>query len=222
MSYDLSPAESLASIASLMGDPTRATILLALLDGCATTSGELAQLSGSSPQSTSNHLRRLAEGGLIRAENIGRCRAYRLASQEVAHVVEALAAFRTTEQVSANNLPRFSRVCYHHLAGQVGVRLAQTMKQHDWLRQHGTVLELTRNGRSLLRRFGLSEYVDDLHGRACLDLTEQEVHIGGQLGAEIYRRLLHLGWIAPLAGSCEVTLSKEGITGLQDFFALRL
>lgn len=75
-----------------MGDLTRATILLALLDGCANTSGELARLSGSSPQATSNHLKRLCAGGLLRVERVGRFRAYRLANDEIGYIVEALAA----------------------------------------------------------------------------------------------------------------------------------
>ncbi|WP_037045272.1 helix-turn-helix transcriptional regulator, partial [Pseudomonas sp. BAY1663] len=82
----------ISQIAGLLADPGRATMIWALMDGSARPAGELALLAGLSPSSTSAHLAKLTEGGLLVLESYGRNRYYRLAGPEVGQVVEALAS----------------------------------------------------------------------------------------------------------------------------------
>src|SRR5574340_966335 len=82
---------NIAYPASLIGDPTRATILVALFDGRAQPASALAHAANVSAQAASNHLAKLSEGGLLAVEVRGRHRYYRLAAPEIATALEALA-----------------------------------------------------------------------------------------------------------------------------------
>lgn len=113
-------------------------------------------------------------------------------------------------------------MCYHHLAGQVGVKLAQAMSGRGWLQFSGAALGVTVEGEPQSRQFGLSDQPGAFQGRACLDLIEQKIHVGGPVGANLYRRFLQLGWVSPLPESCEVTVSNEGVYGLKEVFSMKL
>jgi DNA-binding transcriptional ArsR family regulator len=78
-----------------MGDPARAAMLTALLDGRALAAGELANLAGVSPATASAHLARLLAGGLVAVVSQGRHRYYRLAGHQVAAAIEALSHLGT-------------------------------------------------------------------------------------------------------------------------------
>src|SRR5438445_13661378 len=81
---------AIADVAALVGEPTRAAILLALLDGRALPAGDLARTAGLSAAATSLHLGKLTRGGLLVACREGRHRYYRLAGSDVAHALETL------------------------------------------------------------------------------------------------------------------------------------
>ena len=85
-------APSFSSIAALLADAGRASMVWALMGGSARPAGELALLAGLSPSSTSAHLAKLVEGGLLAQQRHGRNRYYRLAGPEVGQLVEALAS----------------------------------------------------------------------------------------------------------------------------------
>jgi len=55
----------LAEIAALVGDPSRAAMLMALMDGRALTAGELARAAGVTAQTASGHLGRMLEAGAL-------------------------------------------------------------------------------------------------------------------------------------------------------------
>src|SRR5690242_18858782 len=86
---------AIASLGSLLADPGRSAMLLALLDGQALSAGELARAAAVSAQSASAHLAKLTEGGLISVEQEGRCRYYKLSGTRVAYALEALGAIST-------------------------------------------------------------------------------------------------------------------------------
>src|ERR1700676_1062753 len=123
----------IAEIAALAGDPARANILSALLDGRAMTATELAFAAHVTPQTASAHLAKLTEAGLISATPSGRHRYFRLTSAKVAQMLESIGA------VAIDSRPRFrplsrqaaalrdARVCYDHLAGRLCVPLARAM-----------------------------------------------------------------------------------------------
>ena len=85
---------AVADIASLVGEPSRAGILLALFDGRALPAGDLAREARLSPAATSLHLAKLTQGGLLTVQKQGRHRYYRLAGSDVAHAIEAPGASR--------------------------------------------------------------------------------------------------------------------------------
>src|SRR3954468_4807136 len=119
-------------IASLIGDPTRATILWVLLDGKAFTATELAIAADTSPQNISMHLSKLVQAELLSVESQGRHKYYKFSSKDIAYAIEALAnlvpqskAMKTVKENSVTHC----RTCYDHLAGKVGVSITDSLLQ---------------------------------------------------------------------------------------------
>lgn len=123
----------ISAVAALFADRTRARVLVALADGRALAASVLASEAGVSPQAASAQLNRLALGGLIVGERSGRHRYYRLASDQVASILEALAAAAPTEPIRSlrqgtrATALRRARTCYDHLAGKLGCDLTQAL-----------------------------------------------------------------------------------------------
>ena len=141
--------QDLSLTANLLGDPGRAAIVLSLMDGLALPAGELASIANVAPQTASGHLARLIDGGLLSVERQGRHRYYRLSSPEVADAIEALLVLtarpksreRTgpTHTVTAGSLAH-ARTCYAHLAGWLGVQIAEELERRALLRVSGPKL----------------------------------------------------------------------------------
>src|SRR6202000_208539 len=91
---------AISSLGSLLADPGRSAMLLALLEGRALPAGELARAAAVSAQSASAHLAKLCRGGLITVQRDGRCRYYKLAGPRVANALEALGAISTVRPVA--------------------------------------------------------------------------------------------------------------------------
>ena len=217
---------SLAGTAALVGDPARAAMLAALLDGRALTAGELAGVAGVTPQTASGHLARLAAAGLLAAERGGRHRYHRLAAPEVARMLEAiLAVAGTARPPAARTGPRDAalreaRTCYDHLAGRLAVALADSMVargQLEWTEDGGRV---TEDGSALLRDLGVAAPAGRGRPfcRPCLDWSERRPHIGGALGAALCGRCVALGWVRRAAGTRAVTVTPAGRLGLRRVF----
>jgi len=222
----------IAEIAALAGDPARANILTALLDGRAMTATELAYAARVTPQTTSAHLGKLTEAGLITATPSGRHRYFRLASPKVAQMLESIVA------VAGDNRPRFrplsrqaaelraARVCYDHLAGQLGVRIAEAMIARGYLVMEDDAGRMTEAGMRYLWELGIDTRVAGKGRRhlcrACLDWTERRPHIGGAIGAALAERWLALGWIVRAKGSRAVTVTREGEQGFRASLGLDL
>jgi DNA-binding transcriptional ArsR family regulator len=213
----------IAMVASLVGDPARANILTALLSGRALTASELAQEAGVTPQTASSHLAKLEAGGLIEPEKQGRHRYYRLADPDVGGVLEGLAALaaraghmrvRTGPKEPAL---RRARICYDHLAGDLGVQMLDSMRDQRLVRQRKLEIELTQEGtRFLAEKLDISPAML-AHPRrpvckACLDWSERRHHLAGTLGAALMRRFTELKWLSRDAapGSRVVNFSRNG------------
>jgi DNA-binding transcriptional ArsR family regulator len=151
---------TLAELAALIGDVARANILSALMDGRALTAGELAWHAGVSAQTTSGHLAKLAEGRLVTLERQGRHRYFRLASPEVAHAVEALMTVaisgpkRHRPTGPRDEALRAARTCYDHLAGRLGVALADALTARGLVILDDGTGMVTPNGRRFLCESG--------------------------------------------------------------------
>ena len=210
-------------VASLVGDPARANMLTALLGGRALTATELAHQAGITPQTASSHLSKLETGGLIEQEKQGRHRYYRLTDPDVAGVLEGLAGLaaraghmrlRTGPKDPAL---RRARICYDHLAGDLGVQMLDSLKKQKLLRQSKQAIELTAEGERFLARALQIETGALAHPRrplckACLDWSERRHHLAGTLGAAIMTRFTELNWAARDAapGSRVVNFTRAG------------
>jgi DNA-binding transcriptional ArsR family regulator len=213
----------IAMVASLVGDPARANMLTALLDGRALTASELAQEAGITPQTASSHLAKLEAGGLVEPEKQGRHRYYRLTDPDVAGVLEGLAGLAARAgHMRVRTGPkdpalRRARICYDHLAGDLGVQMLESMKAQKLVRQKKQEIELTAEGERFLEK-NLQISPDRLaHPRrpvckACLDWSERRHHLAGMLGAALMDRFTELKWAArdPTPGSRVVNFSRTG------------
>jgi len=210
-------------VASLVGDPARANMLTALLSGRALTASELSQEAGITPQTASSHLSKLEAGGLIEQEKQGRHRYYRLADPDVGGVLEGLAALAARAgHMRVRTGPkdpalRRARVCYDHLAGDLGVQMLDSLRRQKLVRQHKHDIELTSEGERFLES-ALQIDADALsHPRrpvckACLDWSERRHHLAGTLGAALLARFTELKWAArdPTPGSRVVQFTRQG------------
>ncbi len=227
---DLRPASRLdiAAAAALLSEPARVSIVSALMDGQARPATELARIAGVSPSTGSEHLALLTRGGLLRVEQHGRHRYHRLASDAVAHAFESLSLLTTRPARAATLDPedaafRRARTCYGHLAGELGVSLADALLGRRWLRREGDRFILTRPGDRQLRTLGLLEpQPERLHGTPCLDWTERREHLAGPLGVGLTEGVLELGWVRRKPGTRALRLTVEGARGLRDGFGLAL
>ena len=223
---------TIAPAAALMGEPTRAAMLVALIEGRALAAGELARRAGVSAATASAHLARLLDGDLVTVIKQGRHRYYQLAGPDVAAAIEALsrlspAAPRPTSlrQVRDRDALKKARSCYDHLAGEVGVRLYSTMIERGTLIADRTdAIQLGDAGP--LAALGIE--LDAIRrqrrafARPCLDWTERAPHLAGALGAALLHRMLELDWLRrPTNGGRGLTVTSVGRDGLAERFGCR-
>ncbi|MEL6977415.1 MAG: helix-turn-helix transcriptional regulator [Pseudomonadota bacterium] len=215
----------LAKVASLMGDPARANMLSALMDGRALTAAELAAAAGVAASTASAHLGKLAEGALIAQEKQGRHRYYRLADADVARALEALdvlaarAAPRPVRTGPKDRGKRQLRSCYDHLAGAEAVRLIDHLITIEALREEEEAFSLTPKGEALFTDLGLDLAAERGRRRAfaprCLDWSERRAHLGGALGAALMTKLEAIGWVERGPEPRAAAFTPAGAAGLE-------
>ena len=222
---------NIVGIAALIGDHARAEILTALTAGEALTATELAGVAGVTKQTVSGHLAKLLEARLVAVESQGRHRYFRLGGRDVAQLLESLmgVAYRTGA-VRLRPSPREpalrkARVCYDHLAGELGVLVFDGMEQRRLLRSGDDGLQLTRSGQRFFADFGID--IEALISRrrplcrACLDWSVRRHHLAGALGAALLNRCYELGWARRVKGSRVVNFSTAGESKLRERFLLK-
>jgi DNA-binding transcriptional ArsR family regulator len=220
----------IAGVAALIGDPARANMLTALMHGAALTASELACEAGVTKQTASAHLAKLANAELIAAERQGRHRYFRLADADVARLLESLMgvaartrALRTRPGPKEPALRR-ARVCYDHLAGDMGVALYEALVKAHWLSQREGEVSLTKRGREALGAFGLD--IEALEGanrplcRACLDWSVRRNHLAGSLGAGLLQHIYAQGWARRRHGTRAVAFTSAGERAFQRAFGI--
>jgi DNA-binding transcriptional ArsR family regulator len=210
---------SIAPVAALAGDPARANMLSALMSGKALTASELAGEAGVSPSTASSHLAKLEDGGLISGVRQGRHRYFRLRDGEVAAMLEkmmdvaARAGHLRTRPGPADPALRKARVCYDHLAGEMGVTLFDALRSSGRIAGRDEV-RLTCPGEDFLERFGI-----DIAGlarqrrplcRSCLDWSMRRHHLAGSVGAAILARLYELRWAVPARKTRAIVFTRSG------------
>jgi DNA-binding transcriptional ArsR family regulator len=224
---------NIALPAALIGDPARAAILSALCDGRAQPASALAYAARISAQSASNHLAKLTEGGLLKVENEGRHRYYRLASPNVAVVIEALArlappirSLDTPLSAKARSL-RFGRSCYDHLAGRLGIAVTarlEAMGHLNVIDDRAKQYAVSANGLRWFKSLGIEVAALKPSNRGlarrCLDWTERRHHLAGPLGSALLWRFVELGWLRRDCTTRAVSVTCAGTTGLARSLAL--
>jgi DNA-binding transcriptional ArsR family regulator len=218
----------IARIAALIGDPARAEILTALMTGQALTATELAQVADVTKQTVSAHLGKLLEGRLLAVDAQGRHRYFRLADKDVAQLLEGLmgVAYRAGA-VRLRSSPREpalrkARVCYDHLAGELGVALYEGLERRRLVRGGPAALELTPAGRRMLGEAGID--VETLSRqrrplcRPCLDWSMRRHHLAGALGAAMLDHVISRGWARRVRGTRVVQFDARGEQSLREMF----
>ncbi len=207
-------------IAALIGDPARANMLTALMSGKALTATELASVAGVTIQTASSHLSKLSDGGLLRPRKQGRHKYFSIASGGVADVLEALMGLAAqnghmrTRTGPKDAALRKARVCYNHLAGDMGTRLFESFSSRGFLLSKGEDLILTQDGKAFVREFEID--IDSLSAKKaplckeCLDWSERRSHLAGSLGRAMLARFEDLGWAKRHQNTRIVTFSKDG------------
>jgi DNA-binding transcriptional ArsR family regulator len=224
---------ALAETAALVGNPGRAAMLMALMDGRALTAAELARAAGITPQTASEHLARLTTAGLLSRQCQGRHHYHRLASPAVAHMLETIMeasaacdperAPRPVVTGPRDKAMRAARTCYDHLAGQLGVRLADALGERGYVELSDEGGAVTEAGMQFFRNFGLDlgrGAAPRLYCRPCLDWSERRLHIGGTLGAKLAARCFALNWIRRDRESRAVTVTPAGESGFRETFGM--
>jgi DNA-binding transcriptional ArsR family regulator len=185
-----------AKVAALLADPAREAMLVALADGRTLPAGELAAIAGITPQSASGHLRKLVDGGVISVWTQGRFRYFRLANEQVGAALETLAGVAGTQSVdSARGRPAHlvtARCCYKHLAGRLGVALADVLVRRGYVCIDGDDAALTDTGKQWIATIAVVKPGSPHKQlRLCLDWTERRFHFSGPIANDILRYLLN-------------------------------
>jgi DNA-binding transcriptional ArsR family regulator len=219
---------NIARIAALLGDRARAEALTALMTGTALTATELAAVAGVTKQTMSAHLSKLLDAALLDVDKQGRHRYFRLANEDVARLVESLmgVAFRTgaVRLISSPRDPalRKARICYDHLAGEVGVLAYEALLSHGVIEVSNKGLRLTGPGVEWFARIGIDVEAVARQRRAfcrpCMDWSERRHHLAGSLGAAMLARFSQLGWLLRQKNSRAIRFTPQGERKFQTLF----
>jgi hypothetical protein len=209
-------------------------MLQAMMDGRALTAGELAGTANITPQTASAHLNQLCASGLVSVLQQGRYRYHRLATPQVAQMLESLmlvAAGTLTQRTGPRDVAlRTARTCYDHIAGQLGVGIADAMQQQGFVEIDDDAGMLTASGGAFLARQGIALDPSPERRRTkalplcrlCLDWSERRPHFSGRIGAALCRHSLALGWIRKRPGSRALDVTPEGRRIYRDIFQVAM
>tara|TARA_R110002124_G_scaffold279835_1_gene452704 strand:- start:1438 stop:2148 length:711 start_codon:yes stop_codon:yes gene_type:complete len=215
----------MSRIGALIASPARARMLTELFDGRALTATELAGIAGVSAATASEHLGILVAGGFISREKSGRHHYFNLASREIASALEQLVA--QTAHVNIADRPgnrqrtpmQNARMCYDHIAGQLGVAIANALVKHGALVPLGSDYELSEKGEQLLGELGIAvpklSKSKRLFARQCLDWSERRHHVAGAVGAAIADLSFEKGWIQRTKERRVLSVTPKGRIALE-------
>lgn len=216
-------------LGAALADQSRARILCELMDGRSHTNKELAFAAGITAQTASGHLGRLQNARLTVSERSGRHNYHRIASAEVAEVLESLAGISPTDHLyrakrGANSGAEalIARTCYNHIAGRLGVLISQRLVAAGALLETQGRFSHNLGRAEMFVQLGIALPTPQTNGapfaKCCLDWTERRTHISGHLGMVLLEKLLHDNWLQRKQGSRALTITPLGSGALQRFF----
>lgn len=218
----------IAHVATLIGDPARANMLTALMSGKALTVSELAEEAGVTIQTASSHLTKLNAGGLLRSRKQGRHKYFSLANEDVAHVLEGLMGLAARsghlrQRTGPKDVElREARVCYNHLAGDMGTQMFDSLIAQGHLALEGEELAVTRSGADFARNLEIDlEALQAARAplcRECLDWSERRSHLAGSLGRALLLRFEALDWAKRDTGTRVVSFTARGAEAFHRLF----
>lgn len=214
-------------IGAALADPSRSRILCELMDGRAFTNKELACAANVRPQTASAHLRQLEQAGLTASLRSGRHVYHRIANAEVAAILEGLAQLSPTDHVSRPGRigrdTRQARSCYNHIAGRLGVLLAERLIALNVLMARDDAICAGPRYHAFLDKLGIEDPPGG-QGKSpakfCLDWTERRHHISGPLATAIMQKFLEARWLERRTGSRALNITAEGLDVLASQFGL--
>lgn len=221
-----------ARIAALVGEPARTGMLMALMDGRALTARELADAGRITPATASRHLSLMVEAGLLRVAHQGRHRYHRLATPEVARLLESIMQLAAQSQPAPRRVVtgprdaalRLARTCYDHLAGGIAVAIADRLVEDGAVVIEDDTAALTDRAGHALHPLGLPMEALAVAGRGsrppcrpCLDWGERKMHLAGRFGALLCSHCLEQGWLRPKPGTRGLDLTPPGAIAFRDW-----
>ena len=227
----MSEVLDMAAIAALVGDPARANILTALLDGRALTATELAYAAHVTPQTASGHLGKLARAQLIVPAQQGRHRYFKLAGRHVAAMLESISEVAAVapprlRPIRIDDTMRQARMCYDHIAGRLGVVLADSLREHGHVEFADDGGVVTPAGEAFFAKFGVdlsaARQSRRVFCRPCIDWSERRAHLAGSVGAALADRLMELRWIARKRDTRALSITPIGWGKIEHTFGCSL
>ncbi|KUI99533.1 MULTISPECIES: ArsR/SmtB family transcription factor [Vibrio] len=212
----------MAALAAAMSDPSRMKILCALMDGKAWTATELSAVADIAASTTSSHLSRLLKSNLVICLSQGRHRYFRLYNSSVAELLEKMMGMTfPVSRASRAKVPkelRKARTCYDHLAGEIAVKLYDSLVKNHWIESDGK--KLTIQGQEKLLQLGVHLNAKTRRKACCpcLDWSERKFHVGGYLGASLLSFFENNHWIERVSGYREVMITSKGKKELDKHF----
>lgn len=218
----------ISEVAAIFSDKSRAIMLVELLGGARTT-GELAKIANIKPQTATYHLNKMADNKLIIKNRFGRNSYYKIASEDVAKILEALLQLSKDPKITSlkesikSEQIRFARLCYDHIAGKLGVILFNKLIELNYAKVIGNSVFLTEEGILNLKNIGFiidenKEYIGEL----CRDWSEKTNHVSGELGNMLYISLLNLDLIEKDPDSRKIKLKNSGKAFLKENFNINI
>lgn len=220
----------ISALAAALADSTRAEAVAALLSGTGHTSGELARACGVAPSTMSSHLSKLIDAGVVRVEAAGRYRHYRIASQELADLLERmdeieLPETEPPERPSPGRDISYARSCYDHVAGRLGVELHDSCIANGWIERDADNVALTDPGRIFFEERLDIDVVALLARRRPmlridLDWTERRDHLAGSLPAALLTHMLTCRWLTRGNDKRILRVTEQGRDQIKNLFGV--
>ncbi len=219
----------LAEIASVLGDPTRISMVMSLKQDGQLSAGDLAKVGNIAPSTASEHLSRLTDAGLLEQTKRGRHKYFRIAVPDLFDILDGLEALACTVGADREVMPPgmvHTRLCYDHLAGRLACGITDAMFDANYLRHTRQGLKLTSDGAKWLASRGadVATMMSAPRNTAvlCRDWTENRHHIGGAVGSAILAACKRMDWVRTRRGNSTVEITPKGHAGLRGELGLDL